>query len=450
MAVTSENIVYASSIDPALTNLKAILTYRAGTSNRPLHVWMHGFTGVSTSFLSTTRDRAPYPTYLGIMGVSGTFQTGETVSGGGVSATMFGYTSTDMALGSATGVFTAGTVITGATSGATATIVDVLQADVVCLFVDMRGRNGSSGSQDGGGREVYDIADAVAWVLANRASLVDATQIHFVGYSGGGANGLTMATRFPDLFNSIVAYFPISDYGFITNYGWWWTNGVSDKNTLQTWIGGTPLTARGAYHARMTQGAVSNYSQGSLKLYHDALDGTVPVWHTEQVRDYLALFDFDHVSVTITTASDTLRALHANPDLNAQPRLALFEPAYISEIHAKALPELTVPASGRLIVQGWVTTKRFELWLDDGLDRVGVVEYDGLTFNIRTTDQPSCPWTLRVFGQTPSASVVATVNGEELTETADGDGVAEFTGTYQRTRRHARHTVAGGEADIEA
>lgn len=434
MTITEDIFTYASTIDPALTALGARLYYDSAASNRPLLVVGHGFTGISTSFALTTRQRMPKATFFYLRSAAGTFTAGETVTGGSSGATgmLFAANTTRMALSAAVGTFVEGETVTGGTSGATAIIDTVISSDVVCLFYDMRGRNGGSGSQDAAGREIYDIIDAVRWVLANRASRVDATQIHFVGYSGGGGNGLSLACRAPDLFNSIVCYFPISDYGYERNYSWWWERReVSDGTTLATWVGGTPLTHRKHYQARRTREAIANYSQGQMCVLHDRGDGTVAVSHSERIRDRVEALGYDHISVTLTTTGDSPRALHANPDIGAQPQLTLFEHEYMQQITNKVLPALTVPSSGTLLIAGWVTTKRFEFWADDGLDNVATLQYDTTTRTFTIVSMTgSFPWTLRLYSQTPSAGVTATIDGEGYTVTASVGGVATFTGTH--------------------
>lgn len=432
MAITEETITYASTIDPSLTALEAILTYDSAASNRPLLVVLHGFSGVATSFDTNTRARMAKAAYVYLTGVTGTFSASETATAGGATMVVYGVSPTAITGSPTAGTMADGVAISGGTSGATATIDTAILTDVVCLFVELRGRNGTAGDEDAGARELYDIKDAVDWVLANRASRVDSTQIHFAGYSGGGANGLSMAAKFPDLFNSIAVYFPISDYGYYKNEGWYyWGAGSSDLTNLLAWVGGPPTTHRKHYKARMTREAVSNYTGGYLRLFHDTGDTTVPSFHSTNVQNRLDTLGRTNYEISVTSSGDDPRWTHSYPNLSGVPDLTLGEIEYMQEINLKVRDDWTVATSGTLIVPGYIVTKRFEFWCDQGLDDYCTLTYNTTTrvFSIRSTTG-GFPWTLKLLGQTPAASVTVTVDGADYVDTVSGAGVAEYSGTH--------------------
>ena len=90
------------------------------------------------------------------------------------------------------------------------------------ISVAMRGRDGSDGVRDSGGLEIYDIYDAVESVKALFPTLVDPTNVHITGYSGGGGNAMSALTKFPDYFRAGSSFFGIADYGYNSSSGWYY------------------------------------------------------------------------------------------------------------------------------------------------------------------------------------------------------------------------------------
>jgi len=90
--------------------------------------------------------------------------------------------------------------------------------------IGLRGRNSADGARDASGREIYDIIDAITYIRTNYASIVDSEKVCIVGYSGGGGNALAAACKFPDMFNVVVDFFGMSDYGRDGTNGWYYNN----------------------------------------------------------------------------------------------------------------------------------------------------------------------------------------------------------------------------------
>jgi pimeloyl-ACP methyl ester carboxylesterase len=88
-----------------------------------------------------------------------------------------------------------------------------VRAGFFVVAVGMRG-DANGPLRDGSGREIYDIADAISFVRARYPTDVDQQRAYIAGWSGGGANALAAAMRFPDLFAGVAAYFPVTDYGY--------------------------------------------------------------------------------------------------------------------------------------------------------------------------------------------------------------------------------------------
>ncbi|MGB6222944.1 alpha/beta hydrolase family protein, partial [Haloferula sp.] len=91
------------------------------------------------------------------------------------------------------------------------------------ISVAMRGRDGSDGVRDSGGLEVHDIYDAVEAVKANPTfvGLIDPSNVHITGYSGGGGNTMSALSKFPDYFRVGASFFGMSDYGYNLTDGWY-------------------------------------------------------------------------------------------------------------------------------------------------------------------------------------------------------------------------------------
>lgn len=255
-----ETLHYASTIDPALTDLRARVALPAATDaageRLPIVVLMHGFRLDASSFTDATYRRL-------------------------------------------------------ASAGHGAIIVGV----------EMRGRGESSGQPDGGGREIHDIVDAVAAVESRYPTRVAPGDAHLLGYSGGGANVVSAAGRFPDRFASVTAFFPIADYGYDRALGWYWQASAAQRHDLETWIGKTPGTP--AYASRAPLFALTNF-RGAIRLFHDRDDTNVPAQHS------IALADAAHraglpAALFVSTATDAVRWKHGAPNgdapvIQAEPR----------------------------------------------------------------------------------------------------------------------------------
>ena len=430
MTATQANITYGSSIDGALTTLKALVAYPSSASNLPVCAIMHGWSQqVSDLIDSYMVDRFAEGVYYTISGVSGSFESGEALSGSlGGAATCNAASADQIVPHTITSAFQVGEVVTGGTSGATATIASIASNNLFCIYPEMRGRNGASGAPDGGGREVQDIIDAIDHVLSNYPSETDASQIYIVGYSGGGGNAQSASVRFPDRFNAVVSFFGMADYGYSRNLGWWYTN-PTYRVSLEEWIGATPLLDNNAYRSRASLLARRNYTNGHLYIYHDYDDTAVPVINAERIVNALNGLGYDNFTASLTDASMPVRWFHESPTVGESVILA--ERDFLPLFSAKSYDAWTVPASGTLITIGWIDTSRFALWVEDGTDTYAEVTYNTTSrvFTIKPTTAVDIVLSLK--GQTPAAGITTTINGAQYTETADGNGVAEYSISIQ-------------------
>lgn len=238
----------------------------------------------------------------------------------------------------------------------------------------MRGRNSAGGSRDASGREIYDIYDALQYVLANFAAKVDATKVAIVGYSGGGGNALAAACKFPDAWNVVVSHFGMSDYGRNNPDAWYYNAPANYPPEVATAVGDTPANVPDRYYARDATAAIANYSGGKLLLFHDQNDGSVPVVHSQRIAAAMDAAGLTNYEARITGVGDSPRWYHGYPALTDQPQLMQSEPIWIAAVKAQAA--WTVPASGTVTVIGYLRTKRFEIRLGDLTDEAATVVYD--------------------------------------------------------------------------
>lgn len=247
------------------------------------------------------------------------------------------------------------------------------------VVVGMRGRDSASGSQDGSGREIYDIVDAVEYVRTNFAALVSATKVAIVGYSGGGGNALAAACKFPDYWNVVVTHFGMSDYGYDGTDGWWYTN-PANQATLTTWIGNR-ASVTNPYRARHAVEAIANFSGGELYLFHDDQDTSVPVVNTNRIGTAMDNASLTNYTKNLTTTTDDPRWLHEVPNDASPTRFT--EAIWSSTV--LSLAAWTIPASGTITVTGYIVTKRFTIWLNAngtatlGIDAAATVVYNTAT-----------------------------------------------------------------------
>jgi pimeloyl-ACP methyl ester carboxylesterase len=335
----------------------------------------------------------------------------------------------------------------------------------IVIGVEMRGRGGSSGTPDAGGREIHDIVDAIGAVEKRHGDRVLPDAVHLIGYSGGGANVISAAGRFPDRFASVNAFFPIADYGFDRAFGWWWQCSPRQREKLTEWIGprdadmagnaavGDAGAVAAAYASRAPIFALTNFRSAPLRLFHDRADNNVPPSHTLALQEAAARAGMTNVGVFISDPTDAVRWLHASPNGDAPVRQA--EPRMLADIVPTSKIAPPLPRRGRLAIAGYLVTRAFTLWLGDGTSARGWIDYDldARTFDITydtlaapassnaapassksaATGTPSheesrAPWTLTLLQQRPRERVSLTINRQPF------GGVADQTGALRITR----------------
>ena len=231
-------------------------------------------------------------------------------------------------------------------------------AGFVAVAPHQRGRGGNPGTADDC-RDLQDIIDAVAMAATTYPTVVDATRVHVLGYSGGGAAAVALATKFPGKCISIVSCFGWGDVGLDPRFDHSYWGSRDARAVVVTRVGGRNDLEK--YRARSSLGNIGHavtQSSGALWLLWDALD---PIGRClRDVRDALVTAGAP-TSKWLAVESNVgsfPRWLHGYPETN--PDLVNAEPL-IYRRRDELAPSIV--HSGFYPVRGFVVHGAgFELW----------------------------------------------------------------------------------------
>jgi pimeloyl-ACP methyl ester carboxylesterase len=235
------------------------------------------------------------------------------------------------------------------------------------LQVDMRGRAYSQGDPDCNGWELYDVIDAVNFAREYYKDYIKHPDIvYFEGGSGGGGNALSIVGKFPDFFAAATALCGISDYSL------WYRNDNEGefRDEMNVWIGGNPDTNPMAYRSRSGLCLLENL-QTPLFIAHGEKDIRVPV---EQSRKY--------VSRAIEIGKSNLVEYMELKGVGTRDHYGnatekqiknIFE--FSEEMCERNRRQVEIPNKGRMVVAGYLFTKKFSVILDS-IDKVAILDYD--------------------------------------------------------------------------
>ena len=251
---------------------------------------------------------------------------------------------------------------------------------VVAVAPDMRGRYQSNGRFDSCGLDVHDIVDAIILVARKYPAEVDTGNINILGYSGGGANSFFAFVRFPDLFHVAAPFFGL------TNFALWYTH---NPKQLDMYVGGSPADKPLEYAARNAVVAAGNNRVTRLHVFYDEREIMCPP-ATQDVPflDAYRAAGGQHATVHVSKAADPVRWKHGYR--TNHPDLAKADDIILKEIFSPA-PDLSLPPRGELVVPGYLVTRHFKVFVEDGKRGVVKIAYD-LTGNkpeIRVLDNPA-------------------------------------------------------------
>ncbi|WP_020468528.1 alpha/beta hydrolase family protein [Zavarzinella formosa] len=242
---------------------------------------------------------------------------------------------------------------------------------VFAIAPDMRGCGDSGGKWDSGGLDVHDILDAVLAAMKKYPQEIDVKNLNIVGYSGGGGNAIACMVRFPDLFRNYISFFGISDYG-----GWHASKGRVDCNEwMEKALGGPPAKLPELYESRNAIPAAANVGPGKLHFVWDEKETMCPANMIEEFIINCKNAGKKEIVTNVSKATDQVRWVHnyrtGNRDLTKADEL--FLPDVLSR---PAETPLRLPAKGKLFVPGYVVTRNFQVWVEDGTRGSVTVEYE--------------------------------------------------------------------------
>ncbi len=237
----------------------------------------------------------------------------------------------------------------------------------VVVQVDMRGRAFSEGRPDCNGYELIDIYDAVQFVRAEYRDMLLSPELVFLeGGSGGGGNVLAAVAKFPDLFAAATALYGISDYA-----AWYEQDRTGEfRDDMDVWIGGRPAEAPECYAARSGIRLAANV-RTPLYMAHGDGDVRVPVSHSRLYAEEMRRLGKGEL-----VRYDEWRGVGGEGHLTGateEQRLRIVEASERNRADHAVPVEL--PARGRLLVGGFLYTKRFRLHMETK-DRFAVLDYD--------------------------------------------------------------------------
>lgn len=258
----------------------------------------------------------------------------------------------------------------------------------------MRGHDGSDGVRDSGGVEIYDIYDAVEAVKKQYSQCLDSDTIYISGYSGGGGNTMSAVTKFPDYFTAAASYFGMADYGYHSANGWY-VNGAGGRiSQLKTDIG-NPTTGNHAildkYLARVSNYASKNVTSTEVHLFVNENETICPPVNSQTFKSYADATatvpdEFDNITCHIgvqgtyqdfdgdgvNDPNEQQWWPHGHISTTVQ---TAGEQWFMDRLLAGQITQPSIEDTDQFFVAGFVKTKQFQLWLGDGQNAAGTLNY---------------------------------------------------------------------------
>lgn len=271
---------------------------------------------------------------------------------------------------------------------------------VVALAPDMRGCGDSAGKWDSGGLDVHDIVDGVLEAIQQYPGVIDARRLNVIGYSGGGGNAISCMVRFPDLFQNYVSFFGIADYG-----GWHASQGRPDCNVqMEKALGGSPEAQPDVYLSRNAIPAARNLvGLGRPHFFWDATETMCPPSMVEAFINSYQSAGGEGALIHVSQPEDSRRWIHnyrgGNKDLSHADEL------FLPDVLADAR-KLRLPRKGEMVVAGYLVTRDFQVWVEDGQKGAVTIEYelDQHTPSIKVRDHPG-NWKVTIRLDSPLAKL---------------------------------------------
>lgn len=264
------------------------------------------------------------------------------------------------------------------------------------IVPSMRGRDGAEGKRDSGGLEIYDIVDAIYAAVNKYGQLISKDRWYITGYSGGGANVLAVLMRFPEMFTAASAFFPMTDYGYDSQTGWFYQPGSAPYRTILVADIGDPSQGEASvldrYLARSVRFGAANNIGTEVHLYVNEDEQVCPAVHSLLYVAYAAEFLSQPGLVTNINLHIGRPNLYYDFNRNgtceadekqywphrypAQWEQKSAEEHFLTRLLNGEILGPRLPKAGRFFVGGWVVTSRFSVWLGDGQDGAGWLDYE--------------------------------------------------------------------------
>ncbi len=237
------------------------------------------------------------------------------------------------------------------------------------VYVDMRGRAFSDGSQDCNGLELYDVIDACEYVKEHYKEYIsDPEVVYFQGGSGGGGNCYAILNKFPDYFAAAASMCGPSDY-----MEWYDDDPIGEfQDELDVWIGkrGEKGSYNEAYASRSGLYGLENLIT-PLFIAHGNADKRVPVSHAHRYLERARELGKDRL-ISYYELEGVGTKDHWTGATEEQMRTMGIG---TSKVFNENRTPLHIPRKGKLIVQGYLVTKHFSVFLDS-IDCMGEMIYD--------------------------------------------------------------------------
>lgn len=286
----------------------------------------------------------------------------------------------------------------GSRSAAVPGLVELARAGFFALAVSKRGRDGSAGHGDAWCRETFDIVDALDHCGRELAAHLDLGNVAIIGQSAGGMDAAACVVRFPDTFRCAVDIAGTLDVASLVRAvgaEHRIENAGASAETYQQAnralyrlfcrdLGGAPDEVPDRVLARDLGGCGVNNPYTKTFFVWDEQDGGAALYEPG-TRRYLAdaaRHGYCNSELLVSRVGDPIRYFHW-----IHPDQTILRHRFLPQLLGGTFPAPVLSPAGRLVVPGFVRTKRFTVWLGAGDDAVARLEYqlagDGGTFRFR-------------------------------------------------------------------
>jgi len=266
-------------------------------------------------------------------------------------------------------------------------IYNLAKKGIFGISVSKRGRDGSAGKGDGWSKEIYDIYDAVEYAKNHFALYLDPDNINITGGSGGGMDTFSAIVHFPDYFRVAAPFVapPDLDHWFqqmeasikiieqmAKNIGGQHAGSWSLFSHIIEDIGGLPSQVPDKYLTKNWVLAAINNPSTLIHIFFDAEDGASPsiIERSKAYLEETKKMGYTNVNLHFSQRGDRLRFLHWGV-----PDNTFVWHYFLPSIFSKSQPAPVLSDAGRLVILGFVKTKKFVIWLGEGNDAVAKLDY---------------------------------------------------------------------------